>query len=189
MGVLVCDIPTHPIRTKWFCVQPRDWSLGHGEGEVQLATDIYIEHVNGCPCRWTVIHLYRGANSSDLQEKRNDLTIILKGSKKKKEQLRKEKPDVYSLSVGKWRTQSWHSTITNSWPFTTMGKFPVQEINAQLFVQATSWSLKRHWSQMLLQCQCLRQLCSKTSTVLWKIERPYWWAGKKDCQAYVTTSG
>lgn len=78
------------------------------KSNLELATDVYIERVNGCPCGRTVIHLYRGANSSDLQDKGNDLTIFLKGSKKKKEQLRKEKPDVYKYFKKVWDVRQRH---------------------------------------------------------------------------------
>ena len=37
---------------------------------MELATDVYINRVNNCPCGDTVIHMYRGADSSDEQEKR-----------------------------------------------------------------------------------------------------------------------
>ena len=33
---------------------------------LELATDVYIKCVDGCPCGQTVIHLCRGANSSHL---------------------------------------------------------------------------------------------------------------------------
>ena len=75
---------------------------------LELATDVYIKCVDGCPCGKTVIHLYRGANSSHLQEKRNDLTIFLKGSKKKKEQLKKEKPELYEYFNKIWDVQHRH---------------------------------------------------------------------------------
>lgn len=45
----------------------------------ELATDVYIDRVNGCPCGETVIHLYRGADSSSLQQKWKDLLVYLKG--------------------------------------------------------------------------------------------------------------
>lgn len=33
------------------------------EKNVKLATDVYINRVNQCPCSDDVVHLYRGANS------------------------------------------------------------------------------------------------------------------------------
>ena len=43
--------------------------------------DVYINRVNNCPCGDTVIHMYRGADSSDEQEKRKYILQYLKGSK------------------------------------------------------------------------------------------------------------
>ena len=75
---------------------------------LELATDVYIECVNCCPCGQTVIHLYRGADSSDLQERRKDLNIFLKGSRKKKEQLRKQKPELYEYFRKVWDVGQRH---------------------------------------------------------------------------------
>lgn len=50
----------------------------------ELATNVYIDCMNGCPCVETVIKLYKGADSSSLQQKRKDLLVYLKGSKKMK---------------------------------------------------------------------------------------------------------
>ena len=51
---------------------------------LDLATDVYINRVNNCPCGETVIHLYKGADSGSLQEERKHLLVFLKGSRKKK---------------------------------------------------------------------------------------------------------
>ena len=75
---------------------------------LELATDVYIECVNCCPYGQTVIHLYRGADSSDLQERRKDLNIFLKGSRKKKEQLRKQKPELYEYFRKVWDVRQRH---------------------------------------------------------------------------------
>ena len=70
---------------------------------LELATDVYIKCVDGCPCGQTVIHLCRGANSSHLQEKGNDLTIFLKGS------MQEEKGTAQKREVNKiWDVQHRH---------------------------------------------------------------------------------
>ena len=52
---------------------------------LELAIQIYIERVDQSPCGESVIHLFRGADtSSDYQQKRDYLRIFLKGSKKSK---------------------------------------------------------------------------------------------------------
>ena len=46
---------------------------------LELATSVYIDRVNGCPCGGTVIHLYRGADSSSLQKNREHLMVFFEG--------------------------------------------------------------------------------------------------------------
>ena len=64
---------------------------------LQLATDVYINRCNGCSCGDTVIHLFRGADSSKLQELRPLLNVFLQGSQQKKSQLRDSHPEALAL--------------------------------------------------------------------------------------------
>lgn len=63
--------------------QKRGQLIWRVKANFELATDVYIDRVNGCPCGETVIHLYRGADSSSLQQKWKDLLVYLKGRWKK----------------------------------------------------------------------------------------------------------
>lgn len=58
---------------------------------LELAIDIYLDRVNLCPCGDGVIHLFKGADST-LQLHRDNLKCYLKGSRKKREQLKKTDP-------------------------------------------------------------------------------------------------
>ena len=63
---------------------------------LELAIQIYIKRVDQSPCGESVIHLFRGADASvDHHETRDFLKIFLKGSKKSKEQLKQEHPQIY----------------------------------------------------------------------------------------------
>ena len=62
---------------------------------LELATSVYIDQVDKCPCGETVIHLYRGACSESLQKEREHLLVFLKGTKKKKEELQRSEPQLY----------------------------------------------------------------------------------------------
>ena len=62
---------------------------------LDLATSVYIDGVNHNPCGETVIHLFKGADSSSLQQQRKHLLVYLKGSRKKKLELKNE-PQLYS---------------------------------------------------------------------------------------------
>ena len=61
---------------------------------LDLAASVYIERVNNCPFGETVIQLFKGADSSKFQNQRQYLMVYLKGSKKKKDQLRYEQPEL-----------------------------------------------------------------------------------------------
>lgn len=64
---------------------------------------------NGCSCGDTVIHLFRGADSSKLQELRPLLNIFLKGSQQKKKQLRIDHPQVFSFFNTVWSVRNQHA--------------------------------------------------------------------------------
>jgi len=55
---------------------------------MQLATDVYINRVNGCPCGEGNISLFEGAGSTKLQELRSVLIKFLKGFKLQKATLK-----------------------------------------------------------------------------------------------------
>lgn len=63
---------------------------------LDMAASVYIERVNRCPCGETVIHLFKGEDSSSLQLQRKHLLVYLKGSKKKKNDLKSAEPELYS---------------------------------------------------------------------------------------------
>ena len=63
---------------------------------LDMATSVYIECVNRSPCGETVIHLFKGADSSSLQLQREHLLVYLKGSRKKKLELKQKEPELYS---------------------------------------------------------------------------------------------
>ena len=75
---------------------------------LDLATDVYISRVDKSPCGDTVIHLFKGADSSSLQAKREDLITFLKGSKKNKDKLKVKKPEVYAEFEQVWAVKQRH---------------------------------------------------------------------------------
>lgn len=74
---------------------------------MEAAMDVYISRVSGSPCGDTVIHLHKGAESSEFQCMRKDMHIFLKRSKKKKDQLQQEKPAIYSYFQSVWDRGTW----------------------------------------------------------------------------------
>ena len=67
---------------------------------MEIATDVYIDRVNGCPCGDTVIHLYRGADATEELSNRKYILQYLKGSKSK---LKAENPEMYKYCEKVWK--------------------------------------------------------------------------------------
>ena len=67
------------------------------------AVDIYISRVDKCPCAGTVINLYKGACSTDLQHERVAVKTFLKGTRKEKaELLKSEDSKLYAKLNSVW---------------------------------------------------------------------------------------
>ena len=75
---------------------------------MNLAIDAYISRVDRCPCGDTEICLYRGPDSSERQEVRDELLIFLKGSNKAKKALRLEEPSLYTEFQLIWNVRANH---------------------------------------------------------------------------------
>ena len=75
---------------------------------LELATEVYINRCDKCPCAKSVIHLFTGADSEEFQSKREALKIFLKGTKAKKEQLQREEPNLYSYFEKVWMVRNNH---------------------------------------------------------------------------------
>ncbi len=75
---------------------------------LELATDVYINRCDGCPCGDTVIHLFRGADSTKAQELRPLLNIFLKGSQSKKRLLKTQHPEEFAFFSTVWSMRNQH---------------------------------------------------------------------------------
>lgn len=75
---------------------------------LDLAIDTYISFVNRAPCGSTVIHLYKGADSTDHHMYRENLKIFLKGSRAKKEALQQDNPSLFEHFKTIWEVRSNH---------------------------------------------------------------------------------
>ena len=98
---------------------------------LELATEVYINYVNKCPCGDTVIQLFKGADSSKNQHIRDQLKIFLKGSKAKKEQLKHAEPELHKLFTEVWRVREQHmvSGLPNQYIFYLLCCFDVNCIH------------------------------------------------------------
>ena len=78
---------------------------------LDVAIDVYINRVNGAPCSESEIVLYKEAiddHAKRLQDRRHDLLIFLKGSKKMKSTLKETKPNDYSYFETIWDLRNQH---------------------------------------------------------------------------------
>ena len=75
------------------------------KNNMELATEVYMNRVNGCPCGDTVIELYKGADSTKQQEDRVHILQYLKGSKV---ELKKQNPSMYEYCEKVWQIRQNH---------------------------------------------------------------------------------
>ena len=75
---------------------------------MELATSVYIDRVNNSPCGNTVIHLYRGADSSSEQKQRECLTVFLKESKASRDKLEEKEPHLVEYFKIIWDIKKRH---------------------------------------------------------------------------------
>ena len=74
---------------------------------LDAAIDVYIDHCNYAPCGDAKIILFKGADSSCYQDKRQDLLTFLKSSKGR-EKLKIEKPELYCEFERVWSVRHEH---------------------------------------------------------------------------------
>ena len=78
---------------------------------LDAATEVYINRVDGAPCGDTPIRLLKGADdeyASYLQKRRPDLLTFLSGSKRAKEQLKSSKPTQFQYFSEIWSVRNKH---------------------------------------------------------------------------------
>ena len=67
---------------------------------MDLEIDVCIcSHVDKCPCVGTVINLYKGACSTELEHERVAIKTFLKGKREEKELLKSEDSKLYAKTV------------------------------------------------------------------------------------------
>ena len=72
------------------------------------AIDVYLSRVNKCPCADTVIHLYKGTDSSEYQKFRSMLKTFLGGKPSLKKKLKEDHPIEYQQIEDVWKLRSRH---------------------------------------------------------------------------------
>lgn len=91
------------------CMDPNTDAVDNSklQENMSLAIDAYIPRVNGCPWGDSVIHLYRGADSTE-QHEICELLVFLKGSNRSKSALCKQELTLYALTSGPLESTTWY---------------------------------------------------------------------------------
>ena len=99
-----------PSNLNGSCFSPIDGKLDQErlKKNMDTATDIYISRCNGAPCGDSVIHLFRGSDSSASQKLRSYVLTFLKGSEEQKAEIRQKNPEEYRLIDSVWQLRQRH---------------------------------------------------------------------------------
>ena len=75
---------------------------------MDLEIDVCISRIGKCTCAGTVINLYKGACSTDLQHERVAIKTFLKGKREEKELLKSEDSELYAKINSVWELRKMH---------------------------------------------------------------------------------
>ena len=75
---------------------------------MDIATDVYIDRVDGAPCCGTILKLHTGGKNETMSERRESLLVFLRGSANDKKQLKKNRPDLYEYFERVWKVRENH---------------------------------------------------------------------------------
>ena len=92
------------------CLDSQSGNVDEGKLKQNLsdAIDVYISRVNKCPCADTVVHLYKGTESSEIQGLRTMVKTFLKGKPSLKKKLKEEHPKEYQRIEDVWNLRARH---------------------------------------------------------------------------------
>ena len=92
------------------CLESRSGNVDEAKLKRNLsdAIDVYLSRVNKCPCADTVIHLYKGTESSEIQRLRTMVKTFLKGKPSLKKKLKEEHPKEYQRIEDVWNLRARH---------------------------------------------------------------------------------
>ena len=75
---------------------------------LDIATDVYIDSVNGSACCGTTLQLYKGGQSEAITARRQSLLVFLKGDAKERMQLKQSNPDLFKYFENVWSVRENH---------------------------------------------------------------------------------
>lgn len=75
---------------------------------MDIATDVYIDRVDGAPCCKTTLQLFKGHREEALHQRRTSLLLFLRGNAKEKTELQSAEPEMYKYFEDVWKVQERH---------------------------------------------------------------------------------
>lgn len=75
---------------------------------LDVATDVYIDRVNGAPCCGTNIQLYKGGKDASATGRREALLVFLRGKQEQKDELRAVNASLYQYFERVWAVRERH---------------------------------------------------------------------------------
>lgn len=75
---------------------------------LDIATDVYIDRVNGSACCGTTLQLYKGGQNEAITARRQGLLVFLKGNAKEGMQLKQSNPDLFKYFENVWIVRENH---------------------------------------------------------------------------------
>ena len=92
------------------CLDSQSGNVDEGKLKQNLsdAIDVYISRVNKCPCADTVVHLYKGTESAEIQGLRTMVKTFLKGKPSLKKKHKEEHPKEYQRIEDVWNLRARH---------------------------------------------------------------------------------
>jgi hypothetical protein len=78
------------------------------EENMDIATDVYIDRVNGAPCCGTPVQLFKGGKNETNSQRRQSLLIFLKGATMQKAKLKSDNPKLFQYFEEVWEVRKAH---------------------------------------------------------------------------------
>ena len=75
---------------------------------LDIATGVYIDRVNGSACCGTTLQLYKGDQNETITARRQSLLVFLKGNAKERMQLKQSNPDLFKNFENVWSVRENH---------------------------------------------------------------------------------
>lgn len=78
---------------------------------LDIATDVYIDRVNGSPCCGTILQMLKGGHNDSVSKRRQSLLVFLRGKESEKKELEGRDPESYKYFEKIWTVRNNHMKV------------------------------------------------------------------------------